>query len=226
MVTCLAYGCVKNHPRTAALAPENDSVEVEAVEAEVEPGYSDVPIQNSNLNICYSNIRDDATREVGTVGTFKGKELYYEFWSIPGGLSLTVNYLFLRSDTLFVEDYDFCFPELGTEYPPDSLLCGRYDKSRKEMVTDTSLTLREIPGFIQPLIIAKNGWQNLSRLNKQKDDYPKLFVRGETLVLQYWDYARHSDSWLIQETYSYHNRQFIPHKTDTLQTIVYDDSED
>ena len=183
---------------------------------------SETGIEENLFRICYSDFpgglsieTPDASREKGFVGDLDGQKIFYELWNIPNGNSLSVKYLFLRTDTSQLGNFDFCFPETGDEIPPDSSICKRFENNI--WTVDASLTIDKIPSFIQPLIVALNGGQNLSGLNGTDKDSPVIFIQDNKLVLQFWDYDNMENGWFISQNYQYDGKKFLLAKTDTMR---------
>jgi len=195
---------------------------------EIEPSISHeyamdtIIVDESSFRICYSDFPEglpfqtpDAKREVGIIGLLDKQNIFYELWTIPNSNYLTIKYLFLRTDTIHIDNFDFCFPELGEEQSPDSAICKKLvDNVWK---TDPTLTIDKIPTFIQPLIMALNGWEALSGLNGKDKDSPKIYIQNRNLLLQYHDYDNAENSWQIRRTYSYDGHLFKLTSIDTVK---------
>ncbi|MFN8416754.1 MAG: hypothetical protein U0U66_10520 [Cytophagaceae bacterium] len=184
---------------------------------------SENEFDESDYRVCYSNFPEGleeelvsgSNREKGFVGIFKGQKIFYEFWSFPNGNYLNVNYLFLRTDTSKIDNFDFCLPE--EDLDNSNIVCKRLDSINEEWKIAPTLTIDKIPTFIQPLIIALNGWQKLSGLNGSDKDSPKISINDDKLFLQYWDFDQ-ENAWLIKQTYNHNGQKFTIYKTDTLQS--------
>jgi hypothetical protein len=179
---------------------------------------------SSEYTICYSNsfngtIERDLLKENGYIGQFNNRSLYYELYSIPNGNYLNIDFLFLRTDTTSLKGYDFCFPEPASNARSNTMILKKYNTISGDMIIDTSLTFDKIPGFVQPLIVAMNGWQSLSGLNQPDTDNPKIYLRNENLYIRYWDMDNIGNGWLVRLKYKFDGKIFILAQSKIIKRI-------
>ncbi|MFZ1529203.1 MAG: hypothetical protein WAT19_10650 [Ferruginibacter sp.] len=165
--------------------------------------------QYSNFTLCYQDLRHYDYVEKGLVGSIGKQKYYFETWFFPNIRNMALKFVFIRTDTTFIEDHDFCLQEipLNENFEKDFALC--YTRKGSRFVRDSTLTLDKIPGMLQPLVLYMNGWQNLRHMNRGEEDDPKLYIKSNNLYLEYFNYDAEDNKTAVKKVYPFDGKKFI-----------------
>ena len=159
-----------------------------------------------NFTICYR--QGNFEREQGFIGTIGEKKFFYEVWTVPSIREMTVKYLFLRTDTSEVNDFDFCVQEIPLNENFDKYFILMFKKNKGNYSIDTSLTLYQVPTYIQPLILYLNGWQNFNHFNRGGKYDPEIFIKDDILHIDYYKFDAASNKIFEKTAYHYNGKTF------------------
>jgi len=159
-----------------------------------------------NFTICY--LQGNFEREQGFIGSIGEKKFYYEVWTVPSIREMKVKYLFLRTDTTEIKDFDFCVQEIpiNENFDKDFILMFKKDKGNYRI--DTSLTLYQVPSYVQPLILYLNGWQNFHHFNRGRKYDPKIFIKDDILHIDFYKFDAASNKIFEKTAYQYNGKTF------------------
>ncbi len=162
-----------------------------------------------NFTICYQDLRHYDFVEKGLIGNIGKQPYFFECWYFPNIRNMALKFIFIRTDTSFIEDYDFCLQEipLNENFEKDFTLC--YKRKGSRFVRDSSLILDQIPGMLQPLVLYMNGWQNLRNMNRGEEDDPKLYIKNNILYLEYFTYDAEETKTSVKKEYPFDGKKFI-----------------
>lgn len=163
----------------------------------------------SNFTLCYQDMRHYDYVEKGFIGKIGKQNYYFESWFFPNIRNMALKFVFIRTDTSFIEDHDFCLQEipLNENFEKDFALCYKSKGSR--FVLDSTLSMDKIPGMLQPLILYMNGWQNLRHMNRGEEDDPKLYIKNNKLHLEYFTYDADENKTAVKKEYPFDGKKFI-----------------
>lgn len=172
-----------------------------------------------NFTLCYQDLHQYEFVERGLIGEAEGKKIYFETWFFPNIRNMALKFLFIRTDTARIRDYDFCLQEipLDENFEKDYIIC--YKKEGERFYRDSALTLGQVPGMLQPLVLYMNGWQNLRHMNRGKKDDPKIYIRNNILYLEYYNYDADQNKTAVKKEYPFNGEKFVvePDKEPVLE---------
>lgn len=177
----------------------------------------------SNFTICYR--QGNFEREQGFIGTIGKKKFFYEVWTVPSIRQMTVKFLFLRTDTTDVNDFDFCVQEipLNENFDKDFILIFKNENGNYQV--DSLLTLYQVPTYIQPLILYLNGWQNFYHFNRGRKYDPEIFIKNDTLHIDYYKFDDSSNKIFVKTQYHYNGKTFDDISTKEPLPSLYSENE-
>ena len=180
---------------------ENPVPDFTTIEQETDP--------YSNFTICYQDLRNYEYVEKGLIGNIGKQPYYFETWFFPNIRNMALKFLFIRTDTSYIEYYDFFFfvIPLNENFERDFALC--YKRKGGRFVRDSTLTIDKIPGMLQPLVLYMNGWQNLRHMNRGEEDDPKLYIKNNILYLEYFTYDAEENKTAVKKEYPFGGEKFI-----------------
>lgn len=174
--------------------------------------------QGQSMEPCYSNQTHFSQK--GVAGMLMGKTIYYEVWNLFQGNGVTNSYIILRTDTSNIDSLDFCLCSLATGCGKDSISFSRTGP-KGYWTEDTSMTIDKFPTIFQPLVYGMYGGQYFYAFNKSGKEGQRIYIKGNTLYLQYWVYPV-GDSYLYRDSYKFDGKRFIFHNKKTLKIIPED----
>jgi hypothetical protein len=150
--------------------------------------------------------------EVGYVGKFRGKKIFFETGHIVEAVVGNFNYLLLRTDTNSVDSFDICFVQ-----DEDTILMRRLD-SIGVFRFDSTLKEKDFPSLFQILIYHDDIPNNYRGLNTEKDE--RIYFHGNKLFIQHWK-RYHTGAEFVRDTYQYDGNRFKFQKSKLLQEVDY-----
>jgi hypothetical protein len=158
--------------------------------------------------------------QLGYIGKFKEKKLYFEVWELEGSTGTASNYILLRTDTTALDSFDICLPKAGEANNGDTVIFKKADVNGT-FYYDSTLSENNFPTLFQILLYGKYGYQDYYDLNKDKDQ--KIYLKGNSLYIKHWDSPRYDDALLLLDRYDYNGRRFKKRTTKILKRIKWED---